>query len=561
MSQVKSQRLLFSLLFLFITFQEISNRQTIDLMAQVSEKSSLSDPSEDSKIEKIQSSSQIRDQSPKNESGRTDNLSEDNSNPYVSNNKMINQKTLRDNISIKEISMNDKSGNSSDTVERSQTSNKQAQSHITPDNESHTSLDSEDEHLDSTDQSNNKSEEVEYVYMDKEDEEKLLLTDEERSNLEEKIKSMGKDQIDSAIKSLISKKTLNTKQFSNSSVFNQLETGLVITRYFYKKNYSTELLNLVSFLKCNLTFGFEEKEYEAVTISTKNKHKKVLKKVREPIVSIERDEPIDPQFQYRFSYNAVSQFSDSYAAYCRQVDNVLEPLKNMLYEFKNSDQNDPEKFGLESFLGVKIEKLIRENEKNFIDFGENAFTTSDDMLNIIKNIDCNLKDMMAFYQLLPRFFLLYKRIQSDLESKEDPVVLYYKDKLVDIHSKWLKTNNELFGYIGSFNVWLILNMGLFKMPGSFPSDDFFKISMIEMMAKSMIELTLEKDRYKTAIKNILIRYKNIYDEIEDFFEGLEEYLYIKVPFDFPKLEAKSFDKVFGMTWMVLGGLIMLWFKD
>lgn len=400
-------------------------------------------------------------------------------------------------------------------------------------------------------------EDEEYILLDS-DEEETLIDLEQQHVLIEKIKSMSKENVEESIKKLISKSSLNTQKFAESPVIRQLETGLVITRYFYiKKNFSKELLDLVGFLKCNLSFKTEEKEYEAVTVSSKNR--KVLKKVKETYVSIERDEPINSKYQYRFSYDVVGQFNDAYWEYCRQVDNFIEPMKNMLYDFKAKDKKDPQELNLESFLGKRIEKLIRENKQNFEAFGEKAFKTSTEMLKIIKNIDCNLKDMMAFYQLLPRFFLLYRRMKDKLESMEDPVVMYYGEQLVEIHSKWLATNNELFGYIGSFNVWLILNQGLFKMPYSFPSDDFFKISMIEMMAKSMIELTLEKDRFRTAIRNVYLRYKDIYNSLKVFFEGIEEYLYIKVPFEFPQLGSKNHVGNFPVIGFILGTLL-LWIK-
>lgn len=400
-------------------------------------------------------------------------------------------------------------------------------------------------------------EDEDYILLDS-DEEETLIDLEQQHVLIDKIKSMSKEAVEVSIKKLISKSSLNTQKFAESPVIKQLETGLVITRYFYiKKNFSKELLDLVSFLRCNLSFKTEEKEYEAVTVSSKSK--KVLKKVKEPYVSIERDEPINTKYQYRFSYDVVGQFNDAYWEYCRQVDNFIEPMKNMLYDFKGRDSKGSEDLNLDSFLGKKIEKLIRENKKNFEEFGEKAFETSTEMLKVIKNIDCNLKDMMAFYQLLPRFFLLYRRMKDKLESMEDPVVMYYGEQLVEIHAKWLATNNELFGYIGSFNVWLILNQGLFKMPYSFPSDDFFKISMIEMMSKSMIELTLEKDRFRTAIRNVYLRYKDIYNSLKVFFEGIEEYLYIKVPFEFPQLGSKAHERNLPVFGFILGALL-LWIK-
>ena len=374
--------------------------------------------------------------------------------------------------------------------------------------------------------------EVEYIILDKE-EEPMLIDPDDQIALIEKIKSMSRDEVQDSISKMISKKSLNTKKFAESSVVNQLETSLTITRYFYsKKNPSKDLLDVVGFLKCNLSFKTEEREYESYTITGRNKSKKVIKKLKEEIVSIERDSPIDPDFQYRFSYKVVSEFNESYVEYCRQVDNFIEPMKYMLKNFKQEDE-----MALDAYLGKKIEDLIRKNNENFKAFSNLAFETSTNMLENIQNIDCNLKDMMAFYDLLPRFFLLYKRMKEKLEVVEDPdpIVLYYRDQLVEIHQSWLDTNNELFGYIGAFNTWLILNQGLFKMAYSFPSDDLFKINMMEMMAKSMIELTLEKDRYRTSIRNVLLKYKEIYNQIRDFFEGLEEYLYIKVPFDFPKL--------------------------
>lgn len=403
--------------------------------------------------------------------------------------------------------------------------------------------------------------EEEYILADVDDEKKLIHPNEQKK-LEEKIKSMTKEQVEEKIKKVISKANLNTQKFAEQPIAKQLETGLVISRYFYiKKNYSKELLNLVGFLQCNLEFTAEEREYQAYTMAKGKQGQKITKKLLEPIVQIRRDGPIDPDFQYRFSYDVVTGFSESYGEYCRQADNFLEPLKRLLYEFQPNEKQKDGNIDLESFLGRKIEKLIREQEKQFNEFARNVFEMSTDMLNKVKNIDCNLKEMMAFYDLLPRFFLLYKRIKEKLENMEDPVVDYYRQQFVEVHAKWLQVNNELFGYIGAFNVWLILNQGLFKMPFSFPKDDYFKITMIEMMAKSMIELTLEKDRYRTAIRNIIFKYKDVYDQLRVCFEGLEEYLYIKVPFQFPSL-GKGKSNGGGKLAVVWGlvSVLLLWVR-
>ena len=389
------------------------------------------------------------------------------------------------------------------------------------------------------------------------DEGPMLLDLDEQEILIKNFKKLSGTQIEENYKILVNKDTINITQFYKENIYNQLFTGLMITRYFYnKKNISSQLIEQLSVFKCNLKFKTLDREYEGFTIS-KNKKKKKIRIVKEKLVLIERDRPLDPKNAYQLTYDRVHKFNTFYGEFCQQLETFLEPLRTLLYEFKSKEFEDSsnKSIGLNSFLGIKIDKLIRKTEKSFNQFITDNSGSNEEILQYVKNIDCNLKDMMAFYDLLPRFLLLFRRIKVKLEEEEDPVILYYREKLLEIHGQWLENNNNLFKYIAAFNFWMMMQQSIFKMPFSFPIDDFFKISMIEMMSKAMIDLTVEKERFRTAIKNSISTYKKIYEELHDFFEGLEEHMYIKVPFNFPTLENRV--SIFSQNLSILAFVIIL----
>lgn len=380
------------------------------------------------------------------------------------------------------------------------------------------------------------------------DEDHLYLEEDEQRQLIERVKSISRADIDKSILSLVAEPLQNPKIFLQSPVDYQIEIGVILARYFHSKhNFKRELNNLVGVLKCNLSFQTETKSVPVQNTRT-GKTGKNTKQVTENVVLIERSRPLTRDSRFQFKFETVQHFKRSFDWFCTEINHFLEPLKQVFADFKKDglasvDRKDPT-----SFLGAKIEGKLRQHEGTFKKISESGFSASEHLMLLIGNIDCDLKDMMAFYDLLPRFFLLYRRMKPKLESYEDPVVGFYGEKLVEIHSRWLKANNDLFRLIGGFDVWLVLTQSLFRLPFSFSRGNRFKVSMIEAVSKTFMEFTLEKDNYRTAIKLILQVYREIYEDLKVFFEGVEEYLFIKVPFRFSKLAFSG---------RLLGGLVLI----
>lgn len=390
-------------------------------------------------------------------------------------------------------------------------------------------------------------------YFENIKEDPKILADDEQTKLVKELMLMKMEDVYKEVHSMFSKSSINPSAFFDSPLSYQVQMGVLLTRFFFsKKKIKEELFKFVGFMKCNLYFELTDIKIP-ISVKTKNgTNEQKMKIHQKQIIVIERDQPLDPSLEYKFNYSLLQLFQHHYNHYSSQMDVLFHPLRRILDDLEQSRKGQQENFNyLENQTGKKIEVELRKNENLFNSIVKSNFQSNSEMIEIIRNIDCNLKDMMAFYDLLPRFFLVYKRIKNKLETNENPLVMHYTEQLVDIHSRWLSNTNSMFGYIGAFNTWQILNKSIYMLIHGFPKENIFKKNIIEIMSQILIELTIEKDNYKYAINQHMNTYKNLYKELRVFFEGIEEVLYIKVPFKFPKLDLTKSIMTLGSLWFTL----------
>ena len=173
--------------------------------------------------------------------------------------------------------------------------------------------------------------------------------------------------------------------------------------------------------------------------------------------------------------------------------------------------------------GQKLEAIIVKYYKDF----QNLKNRMENYLLIfeeaILKVDFNLRDLMSFYNLLPRFHLVYTRIYDNLKSNNNSIISFYRDKITEILYNWQKSNKKFFHFYSFFMFWIIYAESLFELPFNLTQNTEFKYTMIERTVESWLDTTTHSLQYKNDSDNLLFEYKNIFQDVKNVFDGLEEY--------------------------------------
>lgn len=207
---------------------------------------------------------------------------------------------------------------------------------------------------------------------------------------------------------------------------------------------------------------------------------------------------------------------------------------------------------LNDFLGVQILDLMKKYQNNYKQFKISHTEAVKEIYNAVYNIDCDLKDMNHFFGLLPRFMQVYKKITRDLKNRKDPVILYYRDLMVDIHNDFLHDANNILKYVSQFHFWLNLLHGFYEIPKAFKGQNFLKITMLERVAILLSDSLRDISILRTQIRHSNSRFRSMYSQIEEFYLGIEEHKKMAIALDFPEL-----GKGVGISFSIFSVFILL----
>ena len=279
-----------------------------------------------------------------------------------------------------------------------------------------------------------------------------------------------------------------------------------------------------------------------------------LSNPRYQVVLIERPEKIKTEERFKFDYMLSKDFLREYEQFYTIVSDFKMELDILINEFLKKKVNNKEhrQIALNDFLGYQILNLMKKHSKKFVDFRDSHTNAVKDIYDAVINIDCDIKDMTHFFGLLPRFQVVYKRISQQLHRRKDPVILYYRDLLVDIHTSFLYEANQILGFVRKFHLWIDILQGMYQIPVAFKDEDFLKVSMIERVAILFSDSLRDVSIVRTQIRHSMTRFREMYSQIEEFFVGLEEHTRLAIPLDFPSLGNGG--KISGSIWC---GLILL----
>jgi hypothetical protein len=276
--------------------------------------------------------------------------------------------------------------------------------------------------------------------------------------------------------------------------------------------------------------GFEE-ELENHEIK-KNKRRVNTKSI---------DAKIQTKKKFGMNFIIYNKFNKDFNSFCELIENMNFYFGQILTDSgldKSNNLNDSQV--IIDNTGMELEGIIKKYYKTYNEIKDRIEVYVEDLHKAFESIDCDIRDLMYFFRLLPRFHLIYKKIYEKLKDQNDSVIEYYKEKIVEILYNWQNYNGETFKYFSMMIFWTIQAESLFELPFSITRNKDFKYTMIVRSVEVWLELTSFAQNFQMNSDLMLDNYVNIYDELKIVFEGLESYMNLKIPFKIPEIERSSF---------------------
>jgi hypothetical protein len=206
--------------------------------------------------------------------------------------------------------------------------------------------------------------------------------------------------------------------------------------------------------------------------------------------------------------------------------------------------------------GQRLEAYILRYYKRFQELKNSIEKYIYDMEEAIRAVDCDVRDLMYFYYLLPRFRFIFSKMSNET-YKGDPIIMYYRDKVTEILFKWQTYNKDFFKYYSFFLFWFSFLEGIFEMPFGLNRNKQFKYTMIERTVESWMDATTLSQKFRSDSDTLISGYKDIFEELKLVFEGVEDYSSIKIPFDIVDIQASVREVALGVFALCF---VMLWNK-
>lgn len=410
------------------------------------------------------------------------------------------------------------------------------------------------------------------------------LTAEEEQQLQETLFKMNDLQVQEKFNKITKKKNLYMPAYLQLSSYDIAFNGLIMARHLYKKkNVNTYLKNtLMQYYYCKIHLKKDGSTYNRV-IRVNKKFKAQLLKDQTFRKAMKDNDVIDyggvdtdirhkedsdapavansadKKKQFGLNFHLLKQFNSDFNNFCELIENMNFYFGQILTETglaKSKDVHDAQE--TINAAGTRLENVIRKYYKRYNDIKDNMESYIERLYRAIEVIDCDVRDMMSFYLLLPRFHLVYKKIYRSLKSNDNSVIIYYRDKIVEILYKWQTYNSEIFKYFSILSFWAIMAEGIFELSNSITQNIDFKYTMLERSIEVWLDMTTLAQSLQMNSDLMLESYATLYQELTVLFEGLEAYINLKIPFPIVPLSAKS--SVNFLSYFIVGAFWFLFTK-
>jgi hypothetical protein len=204
-------------------------------------------------------------------------------------------------------------------------------------------------------------------------------------------------------------------------------------------------------------------------------------------------------------------------------------------------------------LGEEVMKRLR---KKSVEAKELFLKLDNDYGSIFVNMNhaqCDVKDYMNFFNLLPRFLYVYRNLQSEFTTLKNPYIKYATNLIKNLSFDWREKMNAMFKSVQFINFFIIYTKMVFELV-QVSNDPLEIIKPLE----GFLNLYNMNNYTFAAISNLRKDFLSEYDDLKSVFYMLENNWGLNsMPFpvfdDHPELfESSSLVKV------SLFGVIMLW---
>ena len=300
-------------------------------------------------------------------------------------------------------------------------------------------------------------------------------------------------------------------------------------------NFLVELFRTGKGLYINYSQLPEEERLRAMYFSIMNFNKNIwnISYLKRKIYVVQC--PSDPQFK-----RPRAQLSTLTISTLKRMEEILELFSTFYLE---TIDTLPEILYSQNKMGAsqKVlagEEVIKKMRRKLKD-ANSLFTVLDEKYGAlfveISKVQCDIKDFMNFYNLLPRFLYVHKNLKHVFVENTDPYIKYVVKQLKNLSYRWKHQVNSLLKSIQFINFFVVFTKMVFEMVQ-------LNKDATEILNPVRVFLNLyNMNNYTFAhINNIRREFLEDFEELKDIFRLIEnQYGLNSMPFpvyeDYPEL--------------------------
>lgn len=173
--------------------------------------------------------------------------------------------------------------------------------------------------------------------------------------------------------------------------------------------------------------------------------------------------PENPQFK-----RSIEEMSDISMDTIKKLEEIMELFSNFYLEVveqlpDNMHKTVDLKVSEKLLLGEEVLKRLRKKSMD----AKNLFTKLDkDYGNIfihMNHTQCDVKDYMSFFNLLPRFLYVYKSLEEKFKESSDPYIKYATNLIKTLSFQWRERMNSMLKSMQFINFFITFSKMVFEM--------------------------------------------------------------------------------------------------
>lgn len=268
--------------------------------------------------------------------------------------------------------------------------------------------------------------------------------------------------------------------------------------------------------------------------------------------------PENPRFK-----RSIEDMSDISMETIKKLEEIMELFSNFYLEIveqlpDNMHKTVDLKVSEKLLLGEEVLKRLRKKSMD----AKTLFTKLDkDYGNIFINMNrtqCDVKDYMSFYNLLPRFLYVYKSLEDKFKELSDPYIKYATNLIKTLSFQWRERMNAMFKSMQFINFFIIFSKMVFEMV-QVSNDPLEILKPLEVF----LNLYNMNNHTFAAISNLRKEFLDQYHEVKKVFHLLEKNFSLNsMPFPVFDQHPDLFETApsFGLH-ALLALLLVFWFND